>query len=315
MTNTDNCDFDAVTAYLRSLQDTICNAFSAFERNSFQQDEWSHPTGGGGRTRILENGECIEKGGINFSHVRGDQLPASASAKRPEIAGKPFEATGLSLVIHPKNPHAPTAHMNVRFFIANRHGSNPVWWFGGGFDLTPYYGYEADCVHWHTVARQACEGAVGISYGSLKKLCDEYFFIRHRNEPRGIGGLFFDDYRADGFRNAFGFMQRVGDHFLPAYLPIIERRKNTEYSQQQIDFQNYRRGRYVEFNLVQDRGTLFGLQSGGRTESILMSLPPTVNWRYDWRAAPDSAEARLTDYFLQSRNWLDDRAKDRCSEQ
>jgi coproporphyrinogen III oxidase len=247
----------------------------------------------------------FEQAGVNFSHVLGDNLPPSATAQRPELAGRRFEALGVSLVVHPHNPYVPTCHCNVRFFIASKAGAEPVWWFGGGFDLTPYYGFEDDAVHWHKTAKAACDPFGKDYYARFKKWCDEYFYIKHRNEPRGVGGLFFDDLNENDFHHCFGFMQSVGDHLLPAYLPIVQRRKDTPYGKRERDFQCYRRGRYVEFNLVYDRGTLFGLQSGGRTESILMSLPPQVSWRYDWQPEPGSPEAKLYEIFLKPRDWLD----------
>ncbi len=285
--------------YLVGLQDNIVTKIGAYEaRAAFLIDEWSHDQGGGGKSCVLEQGEIFEKAGVNFSHVKGGSLPASATASRPELKGKAFEAMGVSLVIHPRNPFVPTTHMNVRFFNAE-----DIWWFGGGFDLTPYYLFEEDAVHWHTIAKQACESFGSDYYLKFKKWCDEYFYLKHRNETRGVGGLFFDDFNELGFEKSFAFMQSVGDHFLKAYLPIVDKRKDIEFNQQQRDFQAYRRGRYVEFNLVYDRGTLFGLQSGGRIESILMSMPPVANWRYDWRPESGSQEARLYDY-LKPRDWL-----------
>jgi coproporphyrinogen III oxidase len=298
-------DIEIVKNYLLALQDSICTSLQQFEpHHRFVEDNWMRPEGGGGRSRVLEGGDVIEKGGINFSHVFGDGLPASATAHRPELAGRSFQALGVSLVIHPLNPFAPTSHANVRFFIAEKAGEEPVWWFGGGFDLTPYYGFEEDAVHWHRTAQQACQPFGETLYPRLKEWCDDYFFLKHRNEPRGIGGLFFDDFNEPGFDQSFAFMRSVGDHFIPAYRPIVERRKNHPYEQQHRDFQLYRRGRYVEFNLVYDRGTLFGLQTGGRTESILMSLPPKVTWRYDWHPEPGSDEEKLYTDFLQSRQWI-----------
>ena len=283
-----------------NLQDQICRALELEDGGArFREDLWERPEGGGGRTRILENGAIFEKAGVGFSQVRGAHLPPSASASRPDLAGRGFEALGVSLVIHPRNPYVPTSHMNVRFFSATGVG-DPVWWFGGGFDLTPYYGFEEDARHWHQTAREA----TGDRYDRWKKWCDEYFFLKHRNEPRGIGGVFFDDFADGGFEPAFAAMQSVGNHFLPAYLPIVQRRRGTPYGERERAFQLYRRGRYVEFNLVLDRGTIFGLQSGGRTESILMSLPPLVSWRYDWTPAAGSPEARLYDMFLKPRDWL-----------
>lgn len=297
-------DLSAVRSYLLTLQDRICAALEAEDgQNRFRTDEWARPAGGGGRTRILADGAVIEKGGVAFSHVHGEQLPPSASAHRPEIADKPWQAMGVSLVIHPRNPHVPTSHMNVRFFVADPEGPAPVWWFGGGFDLTPYYGFEEDAVHWHRTARDAVAPFGGGLYPRFKTWCDQYFFLKHRQEPRGIGGLFFDDFNELGFERSFALWRAVGDAYLPAYQPIITRRKATAWGERERAFQLYRRGRYVEFNLVWDRGTLFGLQSGGRTESILMSLPPLVAWTYDWQPEPGSAEARLYEVFLQPRDW------------
>jgi coproporphyrinogen III oxidase len=264
----------------------------------FRTDEWTRPEGGGGRTRILADGDVIEKGGVAFSHVTGTKLPPSATTHRPELVGRTWEALGVSLVIHPRNPYVPTSHANVRFFCAG-----DIWWFGGGFDLTPYYGFAEDAVHWHRTARDAVAPFGPTLPAKFKTWCDDYFFLKHRNEPRGVGGLFFDDFNELGFDQSFALQRAVGDAFVPAYRPIVAKRKSTRYSDRERQFQLYRRGRYVEFNLVFDRGTLFGLQSGGRTESILMSLPPLVRWEYDARFAPDSAEARLTEIFLQPRDW------------
>lgn len=299
-------DTAAVRAYLLDLQDRICAALEAEDGAArFQEDSWERPEGGGGRSRVLSGGAVLEQGGVGFSHVHGPGLPASATAHRPELAGRGFEALGVSLVLHPRNPYAPTTHMNVRFFIAEKAGEEPVWWFGGGFDLTPYYGFEEDAVHWHRTALAACAPFGEEVYPKYKRWCDEYFFLRHRNEPRGIGGIFFDDLSAWGFERCFAFQRSVGDHFLPAYLPILRRRKDTPHGERERDFQLYRRGRYVEFNLVWDRGTLFGLQTGGRTESILMSLPPLVRWRYNWRPEPGTPEARLYEEFLRPRDWAE----------
>jgi coproporphyrinogen III oxidase len=298
-------DLNAVKSYLLALQDQICAALEAEDgRAHFQTDEWTRPEGGGGRTRILADGGVFEKAGVAFSHVSGTKLPPSATAQRPELAGKPWQAVGVSLVLHPRNPYAPTAHANVRFFIAAAPSAEPIWWFGGGFDLTPYYGFEEDAVHWHRTARDAVAPFGETIHPRFKKACDEYFFLKHRNEPRGIGGLFFDDFNELGFEKSFGLLRAVGDAFLPAYRPIVARRKATPHGDRERQFQLYRRGRYVEFNLVWDRGTLFGLQSGGRTESILMSLPPLVRWDYDWKPEPGSAEAKLYDVFLKPRDWL-----------
>lgn len=295
----------AVSGYLTDLQDRICRALQKIDaQTEFREDTWRREEGGGGRSRVLEEGGVFEKAGINFSHVRGSQLPASATAHRPELAGRGFEALGVSLVIHPRNPYVPTSHANVRFFVAEKQGSDPVWWFGGGFDLTPYYGFEEDAVHWHLTAKQACQPFGETIYPRFKQWCDEYFFLKHRNEPRGIGGLFFDDFNELGFERSFALMKSVGDHYIPAYAPIVERRKDLPFGARERDFQLYRRGRYVEFNLVYDRGTLFGLQTGGRTESILMSLPPVVTWRYDWHPQPGSEEARLYAEFLRPKEWL-----------
>jgi coproporphyrinogen III oxidase len=298
-----------VLAWLRDLQDRLTAALESADGGArFREDAWDRGgergLRGAGRSRVLREGAVFEQAGINFSHVVGEQLPPSATAKRPELAGCGFEAMGVSLVVHPRNPYVPTSHANVRFFSAVRDEADPVWWFGGGFDLTPYYGFEDDCVHWHRTARAACEPFGAEVYPRFKQWCDDYFFLRHRNEPRGIGGLFFDDLSEWGFERCFAFMSSVGDHYLPAYLPIVERRREWPYGGREREFQLYRRGRYVEFNLVYDRGTLFGLQSGGRTESILMSLPPRVRWEYDWRPEPGSPEARLYDLFLKPRDWL-----------
>jgi coproporphyrinogen III oxidase len=298
-------DTDAVRGYLLRLQDRICEALERTDGAArFREDAWERPGGGGGRTRVMTGGAVFEQGGINFSHVFGDRLPPSATASRPELAGRGFEALGVSLVVHPGNPYVPTSHMNVRFFIARKADEDPVWWFGGGFDLTPYYGFDEDAVHWHRTARAACEPLGPEAHARYKNWCDDYFYLKHRGEPRGIGGLFFDDLNASGFDQAFSFLRSVGDHYLPAYLPIVERRKDIPFGDRERGFQKYRRGRYVEFNLVYDRGTLFGLQSGGRTESILMSLPPEVSWRYDWRPEPGSPEAWLYERYLAPRDWL-----------
>ncbi len=296
----------AVKEYLVVLQDRITAALEREDGTGrFRQDSWERPEGGGGQTRILTGGSVFEQAGVNFSHVLGEHLPPSATAQRPELTGRSFEALGVSLVIHPHNPYVPTCHCNVRFLIASKADVESVWWFGGGFDLTPYYGFEDDAVHWHKTAKTACDPFGEDYYARFKKWCDEYFYIKHRNEPRGVGGLFFDDLNENSFDHCFGFTQSVGDHLLPAYLPIVARRKDTPYGERERDFQCYRRGRYVEFNLVYDRGTLFGLQSGGRTESILMSLPPQVSWRYDWQPEPGSPEAKLYEIFLKPRDWLD----------
>ena len=300
-------DIDAVKTYLLELQNRICSALASTDGGKgFLEDDWERPAGGGGRSRVLEGGRLFEKAGVNFSHVFGDGLPPSATAARPELAGRGFKALGVSLVIHPENPYVPTSHANVRFFIAEKEGAEPVWWFGGGFDLTPYYGFEEDVIHWHRTAREACRPFGEEVYPRFKQWCDDYFFLKHRNEPRGVGGLFFDDLNAWGFERSFAFMQAVGNAYLPAYLPIVEKRKENRWGEKERSFQLYRRGRYVEFNLVYDRGTLFGLQSGGRTESILMSLPPLVSWRYDWQPEAGTPERELYERFLVRRNWLDD---------
>ena len=295
----------AVKDYLLDLQDRICDALGAEDGSAtFREDSREREQGGGGRSRVLENGAVIEKGGVNFSHVFGDQLPPSATAARPELAGRSFQAMGVSLVIHPKNPYAPTSHANVRFFVAEKDGEDPMWWFGGGFDLTPYYGFEEDVVHWHQTARDACEPFGNEIYPEFKTWCDDYFYLKHRDEPRGVGGLFFDDLNRFDFDTSFALMRSVGDAYVPAYQPILARRKDHDYGERERQFQLYRRGRYVEFNLVYDRGTIFGLQSGGRTESILMSLPPLVRWDYDYHPEPDSAEIELYQKFLIHREWV-----------
>ena len=299
-------DIDAVKNYLLSLQDNVCSALEQADGSAcFEEDSWQREAGGGGRTRVISKGAVIEKGGVNFSHVFGDKLPGSATAHRPELAGRNFQAMGVSLVIHPHNPYVPTSHANVRFFIAEKEGEEPVWWFGGGFDLTPYYGNKEDCRDWHQSAKDACDPFGADIYPRFKEWCDEYFHLKHRNEPRGIGGLFFDDLNELGFDKSFALMRSIGDSYASAYCPIIEKRKDIPYGERQRDFQLHRRGRYVEFNLVYDRGTLFGLQSGGRTESILMSLPPEVRWDYDWKPEPGTEEAELYDVYLQPCNWLE----------
>ena len=298
-------DIQAVKDYLLSLQDNICFALEKMDnRENFIEEEWQRDAGGGGRTRVLAEGAVFEQAGVNFSHVTGKSLPASATAKRPELEGRSYEAMGVSLVIHPKNPYIPTTHANVRFFIAEKEGSEPIWWFGGGFDLTPYYPFKEDVIQWHEKAKHACDAIDKGYYAKYKKWCDEYFYLPHRKETRGVGGLFFDDLNDRDFAHSFAFMQSVGDNFIPAYQPIVEKRQNVPYGERERDFQLYRRGRYVEFNLVYDRGTLFGLQTGGRTESILMSLPPLVKWRYNWQPQPGTEEARLYDYYLKPQNWL-----------
>ena len=297
-------DKNLVKNYLLGLQDSICEALHAEDGCDWQEDSWVRKEGGGGRSRVLVDGAFIEKGGVNFSHVFGDQMPASATQNRPELAGRSFEAMGVSLVIHPKNPYVPTSHANVRFFIAEKEGVDPVWWFGGGYDLTPYYGNEQDCRHWHSTAKDACDAFSTDLYPRLKNWCDKYFYLKHRDEPRGVGGLFFDDFNELGFERSFAFMRSIGDSYTAAYLPIVQRRRDTEFGERERSFQLYRRGRYVEFNLVWDRGTLFGLQTGGRTESILMSLPPLVRWEYDWAPEPGSAEVELYEKYLIHRDWV-----------
>ena len=298
-------DADAVKDYLLALQDRLTQTLQQEDGGAdFIEEAWQRPGGGGGRTRVLRGGDLFEQGGINFSQVFGASLPASATVRRPELAARAYQAMGVSLVMHPRNPYVPTSHLNVRFFMAEKPGAEPVWWFGGGFDLTPYYGFEEDAIHWHRVARAACLPFGAEVHPRLKRQCDDYFFLKHRDEPRGIGGLFFDDLDEWGFARSFALMQSVGDHYLPAYLPIVRRRKGLAWGERERAFQKYRRGRYVEFNLVYDRGTLFGLQSGGRTESILMSLPPEVSWRYNWQPEPGSPEAMLYERFLVARDWL-----------
>ena len=298
-------DTDKVLNYLKNLQDNICKQVEDLDGAAkFQEDDWERPEGGGGRTRILQNGDVFEQAGVGFSHVFGNNLPPAATTQRPDLVGRNFQAMGVSLVIHPNNPFVPTSHCNVRFFIAEKENEEPVWWFGGGFDLTPYYGFEEDAVHWHKTAKQACDVVNNSYYPKFKKWCDEYFYIKHRNEARGVGGLFFDDINEGGFENSFKLFSSVGDHFTKAYLPIVEKRKDHAFTEQQRNFQLYRRGRYVEFNLVYDRGTLFGLQSGGRTESILMSLPPNVRWEYDYYPETGSEEEKLYTEFLPAQEWI-----------
>lgn len=292
--------------YLLPLQEKICQQLAAHETTvTFQRDLWQHASGGGGDTRALSAGDVLEKAGVNFSHIYGEKLPTTLLEKHPDLQRySRYQALGVSVIVHPRNPYAPTAHLNVRFFNAESNSAPPRWWFGGGFDLTPYYGFEEDCIHWHQMAKQACDPFDKNLYEKLKKNCDDYFFLKHRNEPRGIGGLFYDDFNPWEFEKCFAFMQSVGEHFLVAYLPILARRKNHPYRKRERDFQCYRRGRYVEFNLLYDRGTLFGLQSGGRIESILISLPPEVTWRYNWQPEPESIEAKLYQDFLISRHWI-----------
>ena len=296
---------DLVKKYLIELQQSICSEVELIEGGvKFAQDSWTrYDKKGSGLTNILTNGNIFEKGGINYSIITGDKMPKSATALRPELEGRKYTALGVSLVLHPENPFIPTAHANVRFFIAEEQGKNPIWWFGGGFDLTPYYGFDEDAVHWHQTAKKACMPFGEDVYPKYKKWCDDYFYLGHRDEQRGIGGLFFDDLNSGGFDECFDFMKSVGNHFSEAYLPIVRKRMSTPYTGNEKNFQLYRRGRYVEFNLIHDRGTLFGLQSGGRTESILMSLPPTVKWSYQFKAKPDSQEEKLTSYFLKPRDW------------
>ena len=299
-----------VEAYLHDLQERLCALIEQTDDGArFVEDIWTRDEGGGGRSRVLKKGAVFEQGGVNFSRVEGDKLPPAATAHRPELAGRAWVALGVSLVLHPNNPYVPTTHMNVRYFEARAEGAAPVWWFGGGFDLTPYYPFDEDVVHWHTVARDLCNPFGKEVYSKCKRWCDEYFFLRHRNETRGVGGLFFDDLNAGGFEHCFAFQQAIGDGFAEAYLPIVEKRKNSHFSEREREFQLYRRGRYVEFNLVYDRGTLFGLQSGGRTESILMSLPPRVRFEYGYAPEPGSAEARLAGY-LKPREWLEQGSAD-----
>ena len=300
---------DQVKNYLLELQDSICSRLEQEDGGAcFQQDEWQRPEGGGGRSRVITNGNVIEKGGVNFSHVFGKNLPPSATQARPELAGRGFQAMGVSLVIHPTNPYVPTSHANVRLFVAEKEGEEPVWWFGGGYDLTPYYGFEEDCRAWHQTAKNACDSFAEDIYPRYKKWCDDYFYLPHRDEPRGVGGLFYDDLTSiagdNSFDACFAFMQAIGNSYIEAYQPIVAKRKDMSYSEREREFQLYRRGRYVEFNLVHDRGTIFGLQSNGRTESILMSLPPLVRWEYDYQPAADSPEAELTNTFLTNREWV-----------
>jgi coproporphyrinogen III oxidase len=297
-------DTNAVRTWLLSLQERIVSAAEAVDGRQFLRDSWERPEGGGGISRLIEEGNVLERGGVGFSHVKGSSLPPSAAANRPEVAGHPWEAMGVSLVFHPRNPYAPTVHMNVRFFTTTGEGNQRVWWFGGGMDLTPYYGFEEDAQHFHQTCRNALAPFGSELHPRFKQWCDEYFYLKHRKEARGVGGVFFDDFNSAGFEQSFAMTQSVGDHFIDAYLPILKRRKDSAYGERERDFQAYRRGRYVEFNLVFDRGTLFGLQSGGRTESILMSMPPIVKWRYDWQPEAGSPEAKLYTDFLPHRDWL-----------
>lgn len=298
-------DVEPVKNYLLDLQTSICEALEKEDgKQQFIVDEWTKPHGGNGRTMAFEGGAAIERAAVNYSCVHGDLLPKAATAKRQELAGRGFEVAGVSLIIHPLNPYAPTCHLNVRLFKATKPNEDPIWWFGGGFDLTPYYGFEEDCVHWHQIAKQACDPFGEDVYPRYKKEADDYFYLKHRDEQRGIGGIFFDDLNEWGFEKCFDFIKSVGDHFIPAYLPILQKRKSTDYGNRERDFQTYRRGRYVEFNLVYDRGTLFGLQFGGRIESILCSLPPVVRWKYNQKPEPGSREAELYDIFLPVRDWV-----------
>lgn len=298
-------DIESVIEFMQQLQDRICDQLEQADGKArFVEDRWSKTGGGGGRSRVMTDGAVFEKGGVNYSYTRGDSMPASATAHRPELAGRAYQAVGVSLVMHPDNPYVPTSHANVRFFIAEKEGEAPIWWFGGGFDLTPCYGFEQDCRDWHLASKAICDPFGSELYPKYKDWCDRYFYLKHRDEARGIGGLFFDDLNSPGFDNSFAFVKAVGLGYLDAYLPLVERRKNMEYAEPQKRFQRYRRGRYVEFNLVWDRGTLFGLQAGGRTESILMSMPPEVRWEYDYQPEPDSDEARLSEQFLPPRDWL-----------
>lgn len=299
-------DMSLVKPFMESLQDEICEGLAKLEPSAeFVEERWVKESGGGGRSRVMAGGDVFEKGGVNFSHVMGDKMPGSATAHRPELAGRAYQAVGVSLVMHPDNPFVPTSHANVRFFIAEKPGEEPIWWFGGGFDLTPYYGFDEDCVHWHQVAKQACDAFGPDRYQEYKEWCDRYFYLKHRDEPRGVGGLFFDDLNTPDFDSCFEFVKSVGRAYLDAYAPIVAKRKAHPFTEQHKAFQRYRRGRYVEFNLVYDRGTLFGLQSGGRTESILMSMPPQADWAYNWSPEPGSEEARLYDHFLQPHNWVE----------
>jgi coproporphyrinogen III oxidase len=306
---TNNERLEAAKNYFIQLQSSICEGLAATEESgAFLKDHWTRDNwgSGGGLSCVLENGRVFEKAGVNFSHIQSDALPPAATAQRPELVNAPFCAMGVSLVIHPRNPYAPTAHANVRLFIASPKNAEPVFWFGGGLDLTPYYGFDKDAIHWHRTANKACAPYPGNLYDRFKKECDTYFYLKHRNETRGIGGLFFDDFNELGYDQSFAFTRSIGDHFLEAYLPIIERRKDTPYGEQEQAFQEYRRGRYVEFNLMYDRGTIFGLQSGGRTESILMSLPPRVRFQYNWAPVKSSPEAKLYSRYLKPQNWLEE---------
>lgn len=295
---------EAVLHYLQNLQSQIVEALELVDGKTFLHDSWNRNEGGGGTSCLLEGGNVFERAGVGFSHVLGNKLPPAATVAHPEAAGRTWQAMGVSLVLHPRNPFVPTVHMNIRFFVAEKEGESPIWWFGGGMDLTPYYGFEEDCVHFHRTNKSALDAFDVTYYPQFKKQCDEYFYLKHRKEPRGIGGIFFDDFNALGFERSFELQRAVGESFLQAYLPILQRRKDTPYTENERDFQAYRRGRYVEFNLVFDRGTLFGLQSNGRTESILMSMPPIVKWRYDWKPENGSAESKLYTDFLIDKNWV-----------
>ena len=298
-------DLPAVEQYLKGLQRSICDELSAIDgAASFEMESWDRPEGGGGISRVLAEGDVFEKGGVNFSYVEGGKMPGSATQHRPELAGRSFKAMGVSLVMHPRNPYAPTSHANVRCFVAEKEGEAPVWWMGGGFDLTPYYGREEDVIHWHQTAKNACAPFGDDVHAKYKKWCDDYFYLPHRAEPRGVGGLFYDDLNEWGFEKSFDFMQSVGDSFLKAYVPIVLNNKDRDYGERERQWQLYRRGRYVEFNLVFDRGTLFGLQSNGRTEAILMSLPPLVRWDYGVTPEPGTPEAELLDYYLKPKDWV-----------
>jgi len=298
-------DTEAARRWFVALQDSIVAGLEAIDGKPFRRDEWTRPEGGGGISRLIEEGDALERGGVNFSDVRGTRLPPSATASRPELVGRSWEAMGVSLVLHPRNPYAPTVHLNVRMFVAQKQGAEPVWWFGGGMDLTPYYGFEEDAVHFHRTCRETLAPFGTDLHPKYKRWCDDYFFLKHRREPRGVGGIFYDDLAEGGFERCFALTRAVGEQFLPAYGPVLSRRKDLPFGERERDFQCYRRGRYVEFNLVWDRGTLFGLQSNGRTEAILMSLPPLVKWRYDWKPDPGSPEERLYTDFLVPRNWAD----------
>ncbi len=300
----DMADVNQVIAFFKQLQIQCCDQFQAFDSESpFFTEQWTHQAGGGGITCVIENGQVFEKGAVNFSHIKGDSLPATARSSRSQIAGKPFEASGVSVIMHPLNPFMPTAHLNVRFFIAEPESSHPIWWFGGGYDLTPYYGFVEDCKHWHRAAKSVCDTFNPNFYPQFKAQCDDYFFIKHRNEQRGIGGLFFDDFNEPDFATTFAFIQSVGNSFMDAYIPIVEKRRAMKYDAANRRYQCYRRGRYVEFNLIYDRGTIFGLQSGGRTESILMSMPPAVTFHYNWQPKAGSEEEKLLRYYLKPRDW------------